>query len=217
MGKMQSITPRKPRRGDTVACLTCGQEFYRQPFYVRADKRYCSQPCWNQAQRSEQIIKVCASCGVEFPVRPSEIAIKTCSRACQALNQIKRPTGRTHNGKPVRKDEKGYVWIWEPTHPNKSYGGWQPEHRMVAEHILGRYLTTEEQVDHINQQKDDNRPENLQVLDAKAHAKKTQAENLGALKALRAQVAEHEAAMAEQARELAEMKARLAALESSTD
>lgn len=210
MGKMQSITPRKPRTGDSVDCLICGKNFYRQPAYIKQNRRYCSQICWNVAQQSRQIMKVCAYCGKQFPVRPSEIALKTCSRACQALNQIKRPDGRIHNGKPVRQDRAGYVWLWEPDHPNKSYGGWQAEHRLVMEAALGRYLTKDEQVDHVNQNKSDNRLENLQVLDASTHSKKTNADNLGALKSLRAQVIEQE-------RELAEMKAKLAALESATD
>ena len=90
-------------------------------------------------------------------------------------------------------NDKGYLLVWEPSHPNKSQGGWQFEHRLVVEHSLGRYLTTAEQVDHINQDKADNRPENLQVLNASSHSVKTNAENLGALAGLRAKVAAYEA------------------------
>lgn len=203
MGRLQSITPRKPRTGDSVNCLTCGQEFYRQPAYVRQNRRYCSQPCWNVAQRAQQVMNTCIYCGTQFPVRPSEVSIKACSRNCHALSRILRPTGEFHNGKPVRQDAKGYVWIWEPDHPNKSYRGWQPKHRIVMESVLGRFLYWNEQVDHINQIRNDNRPGNLQVLSPSDHAKKTNADNLGALKVLREQ--------------LAELQAQIAALESSTD
>jgi len=75
-----------------------------------------------------------------------------------------------HNGKPARLDNKGYVMVYEPEHPNKSYSGFQLEHRLVVEKALGRYLNTDEHVHHINGVKDDNRLENLEVMDATDHA-----------------------------------------------
>jgi hypothetical protein len=66
--------------------------------------------------------------------------------------------------------------IFEPTHPSaakrsgKSWGsGWVKEHQVVAERILGRVLKANEVVHHINGVKTDNRPENLQILDARDH------------------------------------------------
>lgn len=67
--------------------------------------------------------------------------------------------------------------LWEPNHPNKSLKGWQYEHRLIAEQKIGRYLRSDEQVDHINEIKDDNRPENLQVLTAHDHSSKTSLSN----------------------------------------
>jgi endogenous inhibitor of DNA gyrase (YacG/DUF329 family) len=209
--------PVKPRRGDTVPCLICGTEFYRQPAYIAQNRKLCSRACNQAWQARNQVEKTCPQCGKEFKVSQSETHLIHCSRRCEALAKIKRPTGRMHNGKPAKQDGDGYVWLWEPDHPNKSYGGWQQEHRLVAEAILGRFLYWNEHVDHVNQQKDDNRPENLQVLSPSDHAKKTNAENLGALKVLRAQIADHERAIGEQAKALAEARAKLAALESSAD
>lgn len=108
---------------------------------------------------------------------PSQSHITVCSRACEANGRIKRPLDRQHNGRPAKLDNYGYVMLWEPTHPNKSLKGWQYEHRLVVEKALGRYLTTAEQVDHINGVKDDNRPSNLQVLTAGAHSSKTSLTN----------------------------------------
>lgn len=72
-------------------------------------------------------------------------------------------------------DRYGYIQVWEPEHPRAMHG-WYYEHRLVVEAGLGRYLTSAETVDHINQIKDDNRPENLQVLTQSAHSVKTGAD-----------------------------------------
>jgi hypothetical protein len=44
------------------------------------------------------------------------------------------------------------------------------EHRVVAERMLGRKLTSEEVVHHKNEDRFDNRPENLEVLSHQKHA-----------------------------------------------
>jgi 5-methylcytosine-specific restriction endonuclease McrA len=92
------------------------------------------------------------------------------------MSKIKRPTGREHNGRPVIMNAHGYITIYEPTHPSCGISGRVLEHRWVVEQFLGRYLTTREQVDHINQDKTDNRIENLQLLSPEAHTIKTNAD-----------------------------------------
>jgi endogenous inhibitor of DNA gyrase (YacG/DUF329 family) len=200
--------PQKPRKGDTVECKVCSKPFYRQPAYIKQGRFLCSRACNKAWQGRNQIEKTCPQCGKAFRVSLSETHLQHCSRACETVSKIERPLDRMHNGKPAKKDAAGYVFVWEPDHPNKSLKGWQAEHRLVAESILGRYLRSDEHVDHINQQKDDNRPENLQVLSPSAHAKKTNADNLGALKLLREQLAEQSVLMAS-------LQAQIAALEST--
>lgn len=69
------------------------------------------------------------------------------------------------------KSTRGYIYIYRPKHPLANSDGHVLEHRLVAEETIGRFLTRKEQVHHINGIRDDNRPENLVVLTASAHAK----------------------------------------------
>ena len=58
----------------------------------------------------------------------------------------------------------GYWYIWTNTHPLRTKHNYILEHRLVAEATIGRYLTRDEVVHHINGNREDNRPENLAVF-----------------------------------------------------
>jgi hypothetical protein len=75
------------------------------------------------------------------------------------------PKGELH---PMWKGGKrihhGYVELYTPEHPAADSRSYVVEHRLVMERHLGRYLTSEEHVHHINKIRTDNRIENLQLM-----------------------------------------------------
>lgn len=76
---------------------------------------------------------------------------------------------RNHHWKGGRtKHSGGYIQVTAPEHPRvkarKSKTNlYIMEHILVMEEKIGRYLEPHENVHHINGQKEDNRPENLEL------------------------------------------------------
>lgn len=61
-------------------------------------------------------------------------------------------------------------WIAQSGYVRMMHNGREEyQHRVVAERLLGRPLLPSEQVHHLNGVKDDNRPENLEVVDRRTH------------------------------------------------
>lgn len=68
----------------------------------------------------------------------------------------------------------GYYYIYMPEHPNAiKKHRYIAEHRYVVEQKIGRYLTKNEIAHHINGNKQDNRPENLECMTISEHNKLT--------------------------------------------
>lgn len=187
----------KPRRKEERTCRQCGVVFYPRS---GGPNNYCTYDCRVANQRKDQVIRDCETCGRRFAPKVSNVANgggRYCSKDCTAKRPSKSHVGRTHNGKPVRLNSKGYPRVWEPEHPNAARG-WVPEHRLVAERAIGRVLTTEEHVHHRNGDKTDNRLENLQLLSNEEHALITSQQTaerlrqqLAELEDLRTEVAEY--------------------------
>jgi len=92
-------------------------------------------------------------------IRHSEAAF----RAIRLAARAKRPR------RGVRRTATGYVYRLAPEHPRSGRSKYVAEHRLVVESTLGRLLRPSEEVHHVNRVKDDNRPENLEVLSRVEH------------------------------------------------
>ncbi len=105
------------------------------------------------------MIKKCINCSKKFELiwRKTQ---KFCSHKC--FRQYNRGKN-SYQFKGRIGDSRGYIKIYMPEHPyaNKKY---VLEHRLVMEKHLGRYLHSDEIVHHLNEIKDDNRIENLELM-----------------------------------------------------
>lgn len=73
-----------------------------------------------------------------------------------------------------RMDADGYILIYSPTHPFRNLQNAVREHRLVMEQKLGRYLSPDEVVHHLDGNRQNNHPDNLQVYERNAeHLRET--------------------------------------------
>lgn len=103
--------------------------------------------------------------------------VENCSLPKKALNLCNKHYGKFKKyndplfGKEAQKgfagkryiDKYGYAFVYAPTEDDVKKYTYISEHRLVMEKKLGRKLSSKETIHHLNGDRQDNRPENLEL------------------------------------------------------
>jgi len=156
---------------NVTVCLTCNNEFSHY-----GKRKYCGLKCVpvNVANAARwkgktPVILNCAICGIEFSVRPSRVLLqntKYCSYSCHQIGEGRKGGAVT----AIKKSEIAEAQLGgRKSYPKKNN---RHLHRIVAEEKLGRPLALGEIVHHIDENKQNPDPDNLEVLPSQSeHAR----------------------------------------------
>ena len=108
-------------------------------------------------------------------------------RNMQEANQTdRRRVERSGSNNPMwrggTRKSNGRVFVKSPNHPRKDQWGYIPRYWKIVEKSIGRHLTKEEHVHHINGKKDDDRLANLRIISNEEHIRIHTKDNLGFIK-----------------------------------
>jgi hypothetical protein len=164
-----------------VPCARCNKPTTRKASEIAQRQRkgwaiYCSTTCRDEAKRgrrgvprSQYVELTCAECGNPFAVQPHRAKrAQYCSLSCSSAAKGRLGGARTHGrvGAERRLLSDGYVTVYVPQDerpPNALRKARHLEHRYVMSQLLGRWPDRHETVHHLNGDRTDNKPENLQL------------------------------------------------------
>jgi len=142
--------------------------FCKQLYWSRKDElkkglgKFCSSKCWGKSLAKYEY-KKCIICKNQIAGKPSG-KHKFCSWKCYLKARLDYPEKFNPTWKGGRMKQKdGYILVKLRKHPRSGKNGYVPEHQLVLENKLGRYLKTNEEVHHKNGIRDDNSIDNLEL------------------------------------------------------
>jgi len=140
-----------------MICQYCKIKF--TPKYKWNPNKFCSRACMYETRREPQR-KIALE---NNPMKKAHVVEKWKS-------SMKWSKGQDHhNWKGGKEIVNGYVYLYTPQHPI-AHKNKYPEHRLVMEAEIGRYLKSSEIIHHINGDKKDNRVSNLVITNRSEHA-----------------------------------------------
>jgi len=152
----------------TCAC-GCGETFPKYDKWMKP-RRFIKGHQWLNFRPLNNVIECACGCGktllkYDDQGRPRNFIFGHKSKMKMSILKD-RMSGKTnpHYREGRHIDERGYIIVLCPDHPNKIKGNYVYEHRLIMEKHLGRYLTEKEVVHHINGDHQDNRIENLELF-----------------------------------------------------
>ena len=146
----------------SIKCAHCGNEFTLKASALKARRKggqpvkYCSVECMGLASRTGETVN-CKTCGKEFYTTRNEFCSRECAGTYAKMHGLRKRSGYWY--------ENGYRVLYTEN------GNGKKEHIAIMEKHIGRELTENEVVHHINGKKDDNRLENLKVMTKGEHSR----------------------------------------------
>ena len=110
-------------------------------------------------------------CGIETRKKSDYETSERVREAWRKLGAAQKGHKRTDYefGGHEKKRRDGYIKVYVPDHPHSTADGYVMKHTLVMEREIGRYLNDDEVVHHKHHIRDDNRIENLQLMNVREH------------------------------------------------
>jgi len=161
-------------------CITCKKRFYVKPFRMNKAK-CCSIRCSKIGNKNNLGKKRSQETIIKLSI--SHMGQKAWNKGIPCSGKTKRKLSISHKGKKtgsknhnwkggICKHQGNRILILYPSHPFADKHGYIRRSHLIMENRLGRLLLPTEIVHHVNNIKDDDRIENLQLFESNsAHAK----------------------------------------------
>lgn len=182
-GASPRFHPNDKRTGSLIVkCARdgCPYSTKRSPSTLKlaGGKAFCTQECYRivnkgkkrnypkRARTAEYVTKSCSFCGKPVERRVTDSRPRHyCNMSCAA--KMPKGGGRPAKGRTIgtkHVNTHGYVDVYVgPDHPMANKRGYTGEHRLVMMEKIGRPLLANETPHHVNLNRQDNRPENLEL------------------------------------------------------